>query len=1085
MKYKIQFILFFIIIIFSSLIEAQQIVVNELMSSNSYTIADEDRDYLDWFELFNASQSPIDLNGFGISNDSLVPFKWMMPEIILQPQDYILIFASNKNRTGIASGFLHTNFKLSAEGGSIIINDPQGNTVDQVNFGSITSDISYGRYPDGSNSWFLFSDPTPDSGNSSQGYYGITDEPSASVQGGFYSGMVSVNLTAGSPNDNIYYTLDGSEPDETSQIYAVPIQLTSTAVLRARAFSTGFIPSKILTKTYLIDFSTTLPVISLSTNPANLFDDDYGIYVLGNNAQPDFPYYGANYWQDWERPIHAELFETNGTLGFSLDAGIKIYGGVTRVNAQKSFAIYARGEYGYNTLNYKLFNNLPFTEYESFVLRNSGNDWSSTMFRDALMHSMLEGIDIDKLAYRPSVIFINGQYWGIHNIREKINEHFLTQHHNVDHDILDILEFFAQVIQGDNLDYLSLNSFIENNDLAIQSNYESVKTKMEVDEFTRYFVSQIYFANVDWPGGNIKYWRNGKDGKWRWILFDTDWGFALLNPNMVSHNTLELATDPNGADYPNPPWSTLFLRKLLENPSFRNDFINCFADYSNSIFSPSVVISKVDSIKSLIESEIPRHGLRWGLYDLNQWLDNVQELRDFADQRISYMQSHFIQKFGLSGLAQVNLSISDTAMGEIKLNSLCIKKFVWTGTYFLDVPIKVVAQPEPGYRFVKWEGSVSSSEDTLSITLSDTLNLNAVFEADDDTVIPKIVINEINYNSASSFNTEDWIELYNNNGSAVDLSGWIFKDSDDNHIYTLPQGTLLNANGYLVLCIDTTLFKPLFPEVNNFVGNIGFGLSGSGELVRLYDNQMTLIDSLTYDDEAIWPVQPDGAGSTLLLKNPDLDNSLGENWAASLDHGTPGKVNDTYTAVPVELVSFIAGIEKKDVVIRWTTASETNNRGFFIERNITGIWESVHFTPGRGTTISNSSYEFIDKLPAEIENYSLKYRLRQVDFDGSFSYSGVVEIELNLVPGKFQLAQNFPNPFNPSTSIHYTVGNRQFLTLKVFDLLGREIQTLVNEEKPAGVYEAEFDASNLPSGVYFYQLKAGSFVTTKKMILMK
>lgn len=981
--------------------------------------------------------------------------------------------------------YLHTNFKLSSDGELVVITDPQGNMVDQVSFGKLGQDVSYGRQPDGSNFWYLFPDATPGDSNITQGYSGTAAEPLASLPGGFYFTSVTVNLTAGSANDKIYYTLNGSEPDETSQVYATPIQIESTKVIRAKAFSTGSLPSRTLTNTYFINFSSALPVISLSTNPGNLFDEEYGIYTLGDSAETFWPYYGANFWKDWERPVHVELFETNGSKGFSIDAGIQIFGAWARAYAQKSFAIFARGKYGYSTFNYKLFTDLPYTEYEAFVLRNSGQDWNVTMFRDALMTSLVDDVDIDKQDYRPAIIFINGEYWGMLNIREKVNEHFIAQHHNVNPDSVDILENHANVVQGNNVDYQALNSFIENNSMAIPANYEYIKTKMEVDNFIRYFISEIYFANVDWPGGNIKYWRNTKNGKWRWILYDTDWGFGLSGPNAFSHNTLEFATAANSSNESNPPWSTLFLRKLLENDSFKNDFINCFADYSNSIFDSAVVINKINSIKSLIEPEIPHHGARWSTFNPNEWLNNVQVLRDFASQRIAYMRLHFIQKFGLTGLTPVNLAISDTSMGSIKLNSLTINSANWSGNYFTDVPIRVVAQSKQGFRFVRWEGSFTSSGDSLSITLSCTLNLNAIFEADSNFSAPKVVINEINYNSATAFNTEDWIELYNNGEDTVDISGWIFKDSDDAHIFTIPQGTTLEKSGYLVLCIDTSLFKPLFPEVQNLIGNVGFGLSGSGELVRLYDNQMLMMDSLVYDDTVPWPSQPDGNGPTLSLKNPNLDNSLGENWAASVGNGTPGQKNDIFTDIPVELTSFTAEVQKKNVVIKWTTASEINNRGFFVERNITGNWESIHFSEGRGTITVNSSYEFIDMLPTKIKNSSVKYRLRQVNFDGSSTYSGMIEVDLTSVPDKFQLNQNYPNPFNPSTSIQYAISGRQFLTLKVYDLLGREIKTLVNEEQAAGFYEVEFNTSSLPSGTYFYRLIAGSFVATRKMVIIK
>jgi len=350
----------------------------------------------------------------------------------------------------------------------------------------------------------------------------------------------------------------------------------------------------------------------------------------------------------------------------------------------------------------------------------------------------------------------------------------------------------------------------------------------------------------------------------------------------------------------------------------------------------------------------------------------------------------------------------------------------------------------------------------------------------------QVVINEINYNSDEvSFDTDDWIELYNNNGSSVDISGWVFKDSDDGHIFTIPEGTILDSSGYLVLCIDTTKFKALFPDVTNFIGEVGFGLSGSGELVRLYDSSMILIDSLTYGDNDPWPTEADGNGASLSLKNPDLDNSVAENWAASLGHGTPGAINDVFV-IPVELTSFTAVNQNSSVQLGWKTATETNNRGFEIERSQNsnvGIqkWEKIGYVAGFGTTTEPKSYSFVDN---NISATSYSYRLKQIDFDGSFEYSKTIEINFSK-PGKFSLFQNYPNPFNPTTSINFEITKPEFVSLKVYDIIGNEVATLVNDRKPAGSYEINFDASNLAGGVYFYKIQAGNFVQTKKMILLK
>lgn len=1177
-KFFIAVEIFTCLVCFSKNSAAQSLVINELMASNTSAIKDEDGDYSDWIELFNSSSTKINLHGYGLSDDTSNVFKWVFPQVELNPYEHLLVFASDKNRSQFVkhwetiidwgdiwkyrlgtseppsnwknlgyddqswlsgkSGFgygdnddstivpsvqsvylrksfliddnskisqfvlnvdyddafvaylngvevaranigtpgipplfntsadayvepkmilggkpstffimnfdslvkngenilaiqvhnygtgssdltlipflsigidsipaaprgaskwlslpyqyLHTNFKLSAEGETLVLTNNNANVVDEISYYSLRSDISFGRKPDGSSTWFLFEDSTPGESNTTNTYLGTVTEPIVSVQAGFYSSPVNVEIIKEEPEDLVYYTLDGSEPTTSSAAYQSPVPITQTKVLRVKAFRQGYLPSRTVTKTYFINFSTQLPVVSVSSNPDNFFSEEYGIYTLGDSAESSFPYFGANFWKDWEIPAHIELFE-NSKAGFSIDAGIQIFGGWSRGNAQKSLAVFARGQYGYSSINYKLFDDLPFTEYQAFVLRNSGNDWLSTMFRDGLMTGLMDGTDLDKQAFKPAVVFINGTYWGIHNIREKVNEHFLAQHHNLNPDSLDILEYSGDVIQGNNEDYNSLYSFIESSNLSIPINYEYVKSKIDVQNFMRYHVAQIYFANTDWPGTNVKFWRNNKNGKWRWILYDTDFGFGLFNRNAHTFNALNFATEPNGPDYPNPPWSTLFLRKLLENQSFKNDFINCFADFANSIFKSSHVIDRINLHKSKIDSEINRHSQRWNQFNYDGWISNINYLQYFANYRLTYMQLHFVQKFGLAGLAPVSISISDTAMGSVLLNSLTIESPNWTGSYFLGVPIKITAKPKLGYHFARWEGVDSAFSENLSIILNQSLQLKAVFERDTSFLFPQIVINEINYNSSDAFDTEDWIEFYNNSSDTVDISGWVFKDSDDSHAYFFPPGSIINPGDYFVLCIDTALFRSLFADVPNVFGNTGFGLSGSGELIRLFDDQANIIDSLTYDDNFPWPEEADGNGSTLSLKNPNLDNTIPENWTASLGHGTPGKINDVATNLQSE--------------------------------------ESL--------------------------------------------------------PKQYHVWQNYPNPFNSSTIINFAIPVPSRLIITVYNILGETVETLLDEYKSPGYYSINFNAEDLPSGVYFYSVKAGNYSNYKKFLLLR
>jgi hypothetical protein len=1157
---------------------AQNALINEIMSSNYSTIADEDGDYNDWIEIFNNQDLPLNLAGYGISDDSTNLFKWIMPEIILQPDNHLLLFASGKNRSIVhwetiinwgdtwkyrpgtseppaqwkdsifnddswlsgKSGFgygdnddstiisavqslyirktflidnidnvealilhvdyddafvaylngfeiaranigtagippaynqsavnaieaqiyqggkpetfivkdfrsvirqgtnvlaiqvhnygtassdmtmipfltaglkqipayprgthpilnlsgrnLHTNFKLSSEGEKIILTNPQGTITDGIIVPPLPTDISYGRQPDGSSTWFYFSQTTPGESNITPGMDGFAGEPRFSLDGGLYPNPVNVTIAPSSDGNVIRYTLDGSDPIENSAIYSTPISINSSKVLKAREFNTDMLPGNMVTNTYLINFSTNLPVISVSTNPGNFFDIDYGIYVLGRNAESASPNYGANFWEDWERPVHIELFDNDGGK-FKTDAGVKIYGGWTRSFAQKSLAVHMRQVYGSNTLNYKLFPDLPYTEYKSFVLRNSGNDWEYTLLRDALTASLVTSTGLDKQAYRPVIVFLNGQYWGIHDLREKLNESFLSAHYNVNKDSIDLLQDLGLVLSGSNNDYMALYNFISSNNMSVQANYEYVKSQIDINNFINYYVSQIYCANRDWPGNNLKYWKKSGSGKWRWILFDTDFGFGLYNSQGYTHNTLDFATATNGPDWPNPPWSTLMLRRLLLNVSFKNDFINRFADFSNTIFKAQNVTERISQLKSAIEPEIQRHSARWGKFNLSSWSSNIQVLNNFANQRLSYARSHFLGKFSLPGVKNVNLFINDTAKGSIKLNSLTITSPSWSGFYFINIPISITAEPKRGYKFVKWLGSLNTTDISLNINLADVLTLTAEFEVDEYFSEPQIVINEINYNSSPSFNPEDWIEFYNNSDSSVNMSGWVFMDEDTTHIYTFPAGTIINGRQFIVLCRDTALFKSLFSYPETVYGDMGFGLSGGGELVRLYDNTMYLIDSLTYGDRAPWPPEPDGNGPTLSLKNPDLDNSDPANWGASLGYGTPGAVNDNLTDV--------------------------NDPG-------------------------------IQDLPAE-----------------------------------FSLYQNYPNPFNPMTTINYEISEAGHVDLRIYSIIGEEVAVLINEEKYPGRYSINFNASTLASAVYFYKLQSGGKTLVKRMILLK
>jgi hypothetical protein len=803
------------------------------------------------------------------------------------------------------NSYFHLNFKINAAGDTLMLTNPAGIMIDSLYTGEIPTDISLGLKPDGITSRWLFSEPTPGMANNSRAFTVQSNtDPVFSNAGGFFTAPIDLTISGAESSDSIWYTTDGSEPGRDDLLYSGPLYLTESTVIRSIILGPERMNRKPVTHSYLFRTGQpTLTTISLSTDSLNFFDLDTGIYAMGPNAGADFPFFGANFWEDWERPIHIELYEKGGNLGMDADAGVKIYGAWSRANAQRSMAFFARGRYGTDAFGYKLFPELPFTEYNNFILRNSGNDWNNTMFRDALMCSLLDQTDLDRLAYQPASIYLNGNYWGLLNIREKINEHFLATHHGIDPFQVDLLDAWSNPINGDAEHYNQMLNFLYSNSPSIKANYDHVKTMMNVENFMEYQLSQIYFNNTDWPSNNVKLWRpRTPEGRWRWIVYDTDFGFGIWDADQFKYtfNTLAFALATNGPDYPNPPWSTFLLRRLLECQEFKNEFINRFADRLNTAFSYQHVLQRINQMSNTIAEEMPYHLARWNQWgeNIDTWNWNVEIMRTFASQRVSYMHTYISQQFGNLGYTSLKITTSSPLSGTVKLNTLTLESFPWEGTYFKKVPVLLTAQPNAGYRFVNWEGPVDNPLSlSTTLTLSGMTTIKAVFEANGSS-LNDIVINEIYYNDPPDFDADDWVELYNKGVTTINLSGWILKDEDAVHRFVIPSGSHIYPNEYMVLSRDASKFTVAYPDKNTPIGDFSFGFGSSGDCVRLFTGDSVLVDEVCYGVIAPWPSAPNDVGTSIELTNPDYDNSLAINWiASSSPHGTPGESNSFFTGI--------------------------------------------------------------------------------------------------------------------------------------------------------------------------------------------
>jgi hypothetical protein len=810
---KVHCSLIFGILFSANSIFGQNLVINEFLSSNGKSLTDYNGKYEDWIELYNSGTASINLSGYRLSDNLLNPSKWTFPAVTINSGQFLVIFASGNN-TVYPNQEIHTSFSMNASGEHLILTDPFGTLVDQTDSVNLEMDISYGRKPDGSGPWYYFQTPTPGASNINTSYSGFLAVPLFPASGGFYTNSFNLTLTNSDPAAVIRYTLDGSEPVDTSFIYSSPLLIKSrkgdpnhysliptafpsiwdvptgeiekVTVVRAKVFKSGSLSSGVVTNTYFVDNNIKsrydVPVISLTTNKENFFDYLTGINVPGkifdnySAAYPDTIFDGgspANYTQPgkaWEKPVNIEYFESNGTLGFNQKMGVDIHGNYSRVERQKSYNLLPSKDYDTKDLiDYPLFpgltkqsNGKPLNKFNTVMIRNGGSDWGGSMMRDAFVQSLVSHTKLDIQAFRPIVLFFDGEYWGMYEMREKPDKYYFANNYEIDKDSVVILEGYdllAEGPSGGENHYKNILSYVGSGNMTGNNVFDYLNTQMDIDNYADYFTSQIYWNNGDWPGNNVKFWRKnvpynpnasyGQDGRWRWLIYDADFAFGFWNfvtiKNWSAHysfNTLDFATKAGLTDWPNPDWSTYLFRKMLTNPTFKNLFINRMADHLNSSFRESRVKAKLDETSHLMVHEMPNQVYRWKAPgSVTYWNSHLNDMSAYAIYRPTYVRQHVVSQFGLSGTVNVKLEVSDPAHGKIKINSLLISEntigvtgeaYPWTGIYFQGVPVSIEAIPEKGFRFVRWEGSNVSTEGALSLTMSSDQSLKAIFESDEN-----------------------------------------------------------------------------------------------------------------------------------------------------------------------------------------------------------------------------------------------------------------------------------------------------------------------------------------------------------------
>lgn len=593
----------------------------------------------------------------------------------------------------------HAGFKLSKKGGSLYLVNADASIVDSVSY----PELPLGKTWNYGGSWG-YADPSPYGYSSSLTF---TREENIDTllfpPSGFYAEPFILNLES---TNNAVCETGGKMPSEKTP-FQKNILIDKTTVIRCAKIAPQSLPSDVVTRTYIFEAASTVPAVFLTTDPNSLFDPDTGIYMEGPNAQSKEPHYGANYWLDKEIPVTVELMEPGtSSPAFAKNAGLKIFGNYSRQNDKKSVAITFREKYGDSHLKYPLFPEFPeLNKFKVFLLRNNGSNYGNDYIRDRLASSVSEGLGVDYQRGRFAVVYYNGEYFGIHSIRERSTADYFETHYGLDPDKIDLLKADNAVSAGSAVDYVALMDWLESNHLDKEENYAYIASQIDVDNFINYMHTELFANNRDWPANNLKKWRNtSSKTPWKWFLYDLDFGFGN-DYSKYKNNIFEFATAEDGESWPNGPESTLLLRRLLENEGFKAAFINRMAVLLQMNFESSRVLARIEKMMAEIQSEISRDQKRWGL-SASKMTKQLNAIKNFAMNRPSVVYGELQEFFALGETAAVSLSVSGS--GRILVHNLPVDVSKMTVNFFTGFPVTLSAEPLMGSTFAGWSDGESS-----------------------------------------------------------------------------------------------------------------------------------------------------------------------------------------------------------------------------------------------------------------------------------------------------------------------------------------------------------------------------------------
>lgn len=594
------------------LIPNEGLIISEVMPSNYSYMPHNGGEYYDWIELYNNSSKDIELNNYCLSkNDTSCSDS--LPKIKIKAHSYYVLMASGDSKLS-NDDYKHINVKVGANDALYLFQ--KNKIVDSLFIPKIDPGTSYGK--DLSYGVRYYSNPTPKAKNS-DGSLAVATPPTIKTVGGIYNNVenISVEIIG---EGTVYYSVDGSTPTTK---YTKPLTLTKTTSLKAISVKEGKKTSNPSYASYIINENHTVPVMAITMNPSKFSELNAKAWTTGIT-------YGS----------YATYFE-EGKEGFEIPCGIKVFGGSTRGPRKKSYALKFTKQYGASKLNYQVFDNRNYSSFDNLVLRTASQDEPNAVIRDILGTSLVDGVTKAYVqAYKPIILYINGNYWGIYFLREKVEDDYVQNNFNVNNNQTDILRVDGEIKSGTKTAYNSLISYMNNNDLTTKESYEYLKSKIDITSLIDFWVASSYVTNHDIV--NYRYFRNPEvdDGKWKFIFYDLD--FAWYN---YDQNYYNFATSSEGMT--SNHYTTVLLRSMMKNSEFRKEFVKRVSYQLKNVWNKERILKYMDDIVKKLEPEIKRNHNRWN-YSLDNYQESLEYLKKYIRLREGYMVKQTKSFFNLS-----------------------------------------------------------------------------------------------------------------------------------------------------------------------------------------------------------------------------------------------------------------------------------------------------------------------------------------------------------------------------------------------------------------------------------------------------